>query len=175
MIDITCKYEFSSKENSRSEEHGRRLIRWQISDVCSRPQKENSIQSGWETQVTVSFLPTTVTVEMKYGIFPDSFQTWAPRAGCQGGTGRQPPLRTSPLPFLYQSQILFTCKAHGKANLFSQAFASGMWGKVYFINCVCMRVRIYVCRSRKLGNDQHVLQFWFIICNCSWHMSDEYI
>lgn len=95
------------------------------------------------------FLPTTVTAEMRGGIFTEGPQISASRAGCQGGRSRQPLFSSSPLPLLQQRQILFTCKAHGKANLFSQAFPSGIWGKVQFINRVCACVSISICAGGK--------------------------
>lgn len=77
------------------------------------------------------------------GFLPTAPRPEHPEQGARAAQrGRQPRLRSSPLPFLQQSQILLSCKAHGKANLFSQAFASGIWGKVYFINCVCACVSI---------------------------------
>lgn len=59
MIDITCKYEFSSKENSRSEERGRRLIRWHTFQMSVAGHRKKTVYRVEERPklLFLSFLP----------------------------------------------------------------------------------------------------------------------
>lgn len=120
-MHTTCKKQFSSKENSSPEKAGRRLIR--CINFRWLQQAREPACSTWGPALL--FLPTAVTAETGGGSSRDSTQLSASRAGCQGTGSLLPRASQTPL----------TCEAHGKAHLFSPAFASGIWGKVYFINC----------------------------------------